>query len=65
MRSVETLLGLMIVAALTYFAFAAAGDDFPLNVAVGMLGFVVAAGLVLRALGLVPRDQRRDRRRGR
>jgi hypothetical protein len=51
MRLVETALGLLVVATLTYFAYTAVGDDFPLNVVVGALALVVAGGLVFRATG--------------
>ena len=54
MRVVETALALLVVGGLTYFAYTAVGDDFPLNVAVAGLAFVVAAGLVLRATGRGP-----------
>jgi len=47
-RHVETALALLIVAGLTYFAYVAVGDEFPLNVAVAVLAFVLAAALVLR-----------------
>ena len=49
MRFFEAALGLLVVAALTWFAYTAVGDDFPLNVAIGALAFVLAAGLVWRA----------------
>jgi hypothetical protein len=48
---VETALAVLIVGALTYFAYTAVGDEFPLNVAIGVLAFVVAGMLVLRASG--------------
>ena len=48
MRNVETALGLLIVGGLTYYAFTAVGDESPLNLAVAVLAFVVAAALVLR-----------------
>lgn len=54
MRVVETALAVLIVGGLTYFAYAAVGDDFPLNVAVAALAFVVAAGAVLHATGRGP-----------
>jgi hypothetical protein len=55
MGHVETALALLIVGGLTYFAFIAVGDDFPLNVAIAVLAFVVAVGLVLHATGRGPR----------
>jgi len=55
-RSIELVLALLVVAGLTYFGFTAVGgDEFPLNVAVATLAFVVAAGLVLRMTGSGPR----------
>ncbi len=54
MKVVETALALLIVGGLTYFAYTAVGDDFPLNLAVAALAFVVAAGLMLRATGQGP-----------
>ena len=54
-RSIELVLALLVVAGLTYFGFIAVGDEFPLNVAVATLAFVVAAGLVLRMTGSGPR----------
>ena len=51
MRFFEAALGLLVIGALTWFAYTAVGDDFPLNVAVGALALVLAAGLVLRATG--------------
>ena len=55
MRSIELVLALLVVAGLTYFGFIAVGDEFPLNVAVATLAFVVATGLVLRMSGGGPR----------
>ena len=52
MRFFEAALGLLVIGALTWFAYTAVGDDFPLNVAIGALAFVLAAGLVLRATGV-------------
>jgi hypothetical protein len=52
-RYVEAALGLLVVGALTWFAYTAVGDDFPLNVAVGALALVVSGFLVLRAVGRV------------
>jgi hypothetical protein len=54
-RPIELVLALLVVAGLTYFGFTAVGDEFPLNVAVAALAFVVAAGLVLRMTGSGPR----------
>jgi 4-hydroxybenzoate polyprenyltransferase len=54
MGAIETALAAAAVAALTYFAYTAAGDDFPLNVAVAALAFVVAGALMLRVLGRGP-----------
>ena len=54
-RSIELVLALLVVAGLTYFGFTAVGDEFPLNVAVATLAFVVAAGLVLQMTGSGPR----------
>jgi hypothetical protein len=54
MSAIETALAAAVVAALTYFAYTAAGDDFPLNLAVAALAFVVAGGLMLRVLGRGP-----------
>ncbi len=54
MRSIELVLALLVVAGLTYFGFVAVGDEFPLNVAVATLAFVVATGLVLRMTGSGP-----------
>jgi len=54
-RSIELVLALLVVAGLTYFGFIAVGDEFPLNVAVATLAFVVATGLVLRMSGGGPR----------
>jgi hypothetical protein len=54
MRAVEAALALLVVGGLTYFAYTAVGDDYPLNVAVATLAFVVAAGLMLRATGRGP-----------
>jgi hypothetical protein len=54
-RSIELILALLVVAGLTYFGFVAVGDDFPLNVAVAALAFVVAVGLVVRMTGTGPR----------
>ena len=50
-RAIELLLALLVVAGLTYFGFNAVGDDFPLNVAVAALAFVVAVALVVRMTG--------------
>ncbi len=55
MRLVEAALAVAVVAGLTYFAYTAAGDEFPLNVAIAVLGFVVACALML----LVIEDGRR------
>jgi hypothetical protein len=52
-RYVEAALGLLVVGALTWFAYTAVGDDFPLNVAVGALALVVVGALVLRVAGRV------------
>lgn len=54
MKNVETALALLIVGGLTYFAYKAVGDDYPLNIAVAAVAFVVAAALVLRATGRGP-----------
>lgn len=54
MRIVETALALLVVGGLTYFAYTAVGDDFPLNVTIAALAFVVAAGLMLRVTGRGP-----------
>lgn len=54
MRYFEAALGLLVIGALTYFAYAAAGDEFPLNVAIAALALVLAAGLVLRSSGRKP-----------
>lgn len=54
MRTVETALALLIVAGLTFFAYNAVGDDYPLNIAVAALAFVVALALVIRATGRGP-----------
>jgi hypothetical protein len=54
MSVVETALALLAVGGLTYFAYTAAGSDFPLNVAVAALAFVVAGGLMLRVMGRGP-----------
>ena len=51
MRFVEAALALLVVGGLAYFAFGAAGDEYPLNLAIGALALVVAAGLVLRLVG--------------
>ncbi len=51
MSFVEAALGVLVVAALTYFAYTAVGDDFPLNVAVAALALVVIGWLVVRAAG--------------
>lgn len=50
MSTFETVLALGLSLLLAYFAFSAVGDDFPLNVAVGVLGFVVAV-VVLFSVG--------------
>lgn len=50
MRYVETALALAVVGGLTYFAYTAAGDEFPLNVAVAVLAFIVACGLMVRVI---------------
>ncbi len=55
MSVVEFVLALLVVAGLTYFGYSAVGDDFPLNVAVGLLAFVVAVALMLRVTGSWPR----------
>ncbi len=53
MRYMEAALGLLVVGALTWFAYTAVGDDFPLNVAVAALALVVSGVLVLRVAGRV------------
>ena len=53
MRYVEVALGLLVVGALTWFAYTAVGDDFPLNIAVGALALVVCGALVLRVAGRI------------
>jgi hypothetical protein len=50
-RLVEAALGLLVVGGLAYYAFGAAGDQYPLNVAIAVLAAVVAAGLVMRLAG--------------
>ena len=54
MRVVETALALLVVAGLTYFAYTAVGDEFPLNLAIAALALVVAAGLMMWATGRGP-----------
>ncbi len=51
MSFVEAALGVLVVGALTYFAYTAVGDDFPLNVVVAALALVVVGWLVVRAAG--------------
>ena len=51
MRALEAVLAALVVAGLTYFAYSAVGDDFPVNLAVAALGFVVAAALVTSVWG--------------
>lgn len=55
MTLVETALAVLIVGGLTFFAYNAVGDEFPLNVAVAALALVVAGALVLRTSGYWPR----------
>jgi len=47
----EKALGLGLALLLAYFAFSAAGDDFPLNLAIGVLAFVASAGLLFSVGG--------------
>ena len=51
MSALETVLGLVLCLFLAYFAFQAVGDDWPLNLAVAVLAFVLAAGLVFKLVG--------------
>jgi hypothetical protein len=51
MRFVEAVLAMLVVGGLAYFAFGAAGDQYPLNLAIAGLAAVVAAGLVMRLAG--------------
>lgn len=54
MAAIETALAVLVVIGLTLFAYTAVGDDFPLNVAVAALAFIVAAGLMLKVTGRGP-----------
>lgn len=51
MSALEVVLGLGLSAFLAYFAFLAVGDDWPLNLAVGVLAFVLAVGVVFKLVG--------------
>jgi len=49
--ALETALGLALVALLAYFAYTAAGDEWPLNLALGVLALVVGAVVLFSAFG--------------
>lgn len=51
MSALEAVLALALCAFLAYFAFLAVGDDFPLNIAVAVLAFVFAVGVVFKLVG--------------
>lgn len=51
MSALEKALGLGLALLLAYFAFSAAGDDLPLKLAVGVLAFVAAVGVIFSIAG--------------
>ncbi len=51
MSALETVLGLVLSLFLAYFAFTAVGDEWPLNLAVAVLAFVIVGGVFLGLAG--------------